>query len=62
MYEKRTVTCFWYHFKRRVGKSIITIRIEELVAFFFKGFRSTLKYVSLCIISMKRLLLSQNRP
>jgi len=25
-YEKRTLTCFWYHFKKRVGNSIITFR------------------------------------
>jgi len=24
--RKTTLTCFWYHFKKRVGKSIITFR------------------------------------
>jgi len=40
-YEKRSLTYFWYQFKKRVGKSILTFRTEELFAFFFKGFRFT---------------------
>jgi len=45
-YEKRTMTCFWYHFKKRVGTiDHLTFRTKELVAFFFKGVRSTLKKV-----------------
>jgi len=32
-----------YHFKKRVGKSILTFRTWILVDFYFEGFRSTLK-------------------
>jgi len=40
--RKTNLTHLWYQFKKRVGKSILTFRIKDLVNFFVKGFRSTL--------------------
>jgi len=42
-YEKRTEQIFCTRSKKRVRKSIITFRTQDLIDFVFEGFRSTLK-------------------
>jgi len=54
-YQKRTEQVFCTRSKRRVRKSILTFRTQDLVYFIFEGFRSTLQqvwhFVTFCDVS-----------